>query len=160
YIASTSGDSTTYYQLIFSIGGFKIADTIADKTPLTPIQGIDNELKTAFDTFKNKSNNVKIHFIDDILGNDEYQAYTDYYFTNNVILRDKKYAVSSSNPNADDHEYSGYYETGDGVSGFYINKTKDTIVPTSTADENDSISNHWLDKTFALSTDIFEKDTS
>ncbi len=160
YIASTSGDSITYYQLIFSIGGFKIADTIADKTPLTPIQGIDNELKTAFDTFKNKSNNVKIHFIDDILGNDEYQAYTDYYFTNNVILRDKKYAVSSSNPNADDHEYSGYYETGDGVSGFYINKTKDTIVPTSTADENDSISNHWLDKTFALSTDIFEKDTS
>mgnify|MGYP007025034301 CR=1 FL=1 len=159
-LIASSSDSSSYYQMIFAIDGFKTADTIASKTPLTPIQGIDSELKTAFDTFKNKNNNVKIHFIDDMLGGDKYQQYTDYYFTSSVILRDMKYAVTTSNPNTDDHEYSGYYETGNGVSGFYINKKNDTIAPTSTADKNDSIANHWLDKTFTLSTDVFEKDTS
>ncbi len=157
--ASSSGDET-YTQTIFEIDNFKAADSLPNKTPLTPITNIASELKTAFDTFKNKNVNVKIRFEDDFTSGSTYQAYRDYYFTGNLIVKDIKQAVTSSNPNDDDHEYSGYYNTGNGVSGFYINKTKDTITPTSNADISDSIANHWIDKTFTLSPDIFEKDTS
>lgn len=160
YPISSSSDSSSTYVEIISIGSFKEADPIPEIVPLKPIEGIEKELQTAFETFKNTSTNFKVHLSDDLLGVSPYNAYTDYYFTKDVILRDKKYSETASNTNPDDHEYNGYYNTKDGLASFYINKTKDSITPTSNPDKKDSILAHWLDKTFSLSSDIFEKDSA
>ena len=71
---------------------------------------------------------------------------------------DKKYAETTSNPNNDDHEYSGFYQTQDGLASFYINKTNNTIVPTADLDSSDTIVKHWFDLIFNFSTDAFELD--
>ncbi|GEM_PF-2139403 len=161
--ASSDGSTTTatYTQYVLTIKNFKTAEAFPAKTPLTPIQGRDQKLEKAFAALKKTSGNLKIHYEDDVLGTGtSYNQYTDYYYTDNLIVRDKKYAVTDSNPSTDDHEYKGYYNSSRGVAGFYLYKEDGKLTITSDADKNDTIDKHWIDKTFTRTSAVFEQDSS
>ena len=148
-------------QYIISISDFQESKDIEPITTLKPISGVKEKLQPAFDKLKYQDtieNGLKLSMTDSMLA--ELNEKTEFYYTKDVIMTDKKYSKTTSNPNDDDHEYSGFYQTQNGLASFYINKTNDTIVPTADIDSTDKIIKHWFDLIFNFSTDVFELDNT
>lgn len=146
-------------QYVISITDFQDSKNIEQITTLKPINGIKEKLQPAFDKLKYQKTSekgLKLSMTDSML--EELNEKTELYYTKDIIMIDKKYAETTSNPNNDDHEYSGFYQTQDGLASFYINKTNNTIVSTADLDSSDTIVKHWFDLIFNFSTDAFELD--
>ena len=148
-------------QYIIRISDFGDSRALKQIKTLEPISGVKEKLLPAFEKLKfqaTSGNGIQLSMTDSMLS--ELNEKTDFYYTKDVIVTDKKYSETTSNPNPDDHEYSGYYQTDDGLASFYINKTSDSVVPTADLNATDTIAKHWFDLIFNFSTDVFEFDKS
>lgn len=155
---SNSGETTTQ-KYKFEVTDFKEPDPIPDVTTLKPIAEVTNTLGVALNKLKDTSRNIKISSTDDQIG--PLHAYINYYYTQNLILEEKKNSEYHGNTyNKNDFEYTGYYKTDKGISNFKINKIDDRLIPLNSPDSKDSITNHWLNTVFDISSDVFELDKS
>lgn len=160
YSVITESSSGTQ-QYVITINDFQDSKPISEITTLTPIDGVKEKLQPALDKLKyqvTSENGLKLSMTDSTLSS--LNEKTEFYYTKDIIMTDKKHAESKTNPNTDDHEYSGYYKTDKGLAKFYINKTNNKIVPTADLATTDSIDKHWFDLIFNFSPDVFELDTT